>query len=105
MQPEHDQRKRGSGKRGFGGENLRGKGDRRKATTPCPLGLSPPFRGEKCVLIFLGRLLGVFSAVKFRFMILPIIAQYRCIVNKNAIALLTTHQKYYGLKLLYQRRT
>ncbi len=30
-------------------------------------------------------------------------ANDRCIVNKNAIALLTSHQKYYGVNLLYQR--
>ena len=68
MQPERDQRKRESGKRGrtfafgklrsfacetcAGGENLRGKGDRSKATTPCPLGLSPPFRGGQEVSSF-----------------------------------------------------
>ena len=31
------------------------------------------------------------------FMLATIIAQYRCIVNENAIVLLTTNQKYYGV--------
>ena len=35
-------------------------------------------------------------------MFVTIIAQHRCIVNKNAIVLLTVNQKYYGLKLLYE---
>ena len=38
---------------------------------------------------------------------IAIIAQYRYIVNKNAIVPLTVYQKYYGVKLMYhinQRR-
>ncbi len=38
-------------------------------------------------------------------MFVTIIAQHRCIVNINAIVLLTLYQKYYGEKLLYQRST
>ena len=38
-------------------------------------------------------------------MLVTIIAHHLCTVNKkNAIVLLTLHQKYHGLKLLYQRR-
>ena len=42
------------------------------------------------------------TARKFRFMLVPIISQHRCAVNKNAIVLPTEYQKYYGLKLLYR---
>ena len=38
-------------------------------------------------------------------MFVTIIAQHRCIVNINAIVLLTLYQKYYGEKFLYQRST
>ena len=37
-------------------------------------------------------------------MLVTIIARHLCTVNRNAIVLLTLHQKYHGLKLLYQRR-
>ena len=37
-------------------------------------------------------------------MLVTIIARHLCTVNSNAIVLLTLHQKYHGLILLYQRR-
>ena len=41
---------------------------------------------------------------KFRSLLVAMIAQYRRSVNrKNAIVLLTAHQKYYGIQLLYPR--
>ena len=41
----------GSGKRGLGGENLRGKGVMSGANPPFPLGLSPPFHGEQAATV------------------------------------------------------
>ena len=38
-------------------------------------------------------------------MFVTIIAHHLCTVNRNAIVLLTLHQKYYGEKLLYAYRT
>ena len=45
---------------------------------------------------------GVPYKYKFRFILVTIISRHNCIVNKNAIVLLTLHQKYYGVKLLYE---
>ena len=42
------------------------------------------------------RITAVGTADKFRFVLVTIIAQALCTVNRNAIVLLTIHQKYYG---------
>jgi len=47
---------------------------------------------------------GVPYKYKFRFLSVTIIAHHLCTVNRNAVVLLTLHQKYYGVKLLYEYR-